>query len=213
MKKTIKNFFMKKRFKLLKNKKGFSLIEIMVAVGVMGIITAFAVPQYRSYQRTARYGVMRSMLAIPHRVVEIEESQAGNLDNVNGGFLWARVKSKARGSFGTPTFDKTGSNWCFLIVGSTGTQYDGYQGCIDNDGDVMIGGSNVPCGQGESIRAKASGATVCTNNGCPSGCKIVGSHTACGSITAGTSESKKCQPDSNETFTRTLTCTSGACGS
>ena len=37
MKKIIKNFLFKRRFKVLKNKKGFSLVEILVAVSIIGL--------------------------------------------------------------------------------------------------------------------------------------------------------------------------------
>ena len=53
MKKTIKDFLFKRRFKLLKNKKGFSLIEVLVAVGIIAIISAIAVPQFTANRNEA----------------------------------------------------------------------------------------------------------------------------------------------------------------
>lgn len=38
--------------------RGFSLIELMVAAGVMAIISAIAIPLYTDYIETARLGVM-----------------------------------------------------------------------------------------------------------------------------------------------------------
>ena len=53
MKKTIKDFLFKRRFKLLKNKKGFSLLEVLVAVGIIAIISAIAVPQLTGNKKQA----------------------------------------------------------------------------------------------------------------------------------------------------------------
>ena len=53
MKQTIKNFLFKKRIKILRNKKGFSLLEVLVAVGIIAIISAIAVPQYTANRENA----------------------------------------------------------------------------------------------------------------------------------------------------------------
>ena len=53
MKTNIKNFLFKRRIKILKNNKGFSLMELLIVVSIMGVISAIAIPAYDKYRTNA----------------------------------------------------------------------------------------------------------------------------------------------------------------
>ncbi len=53
MKQKIKDFFTQKRCKKLLNNKGFSLLEVLVAVSIIGIISAIAIPQFADQRENA----------------------------------------------------------------------------------------------------------------------------------------------------------------
>ena len=40
--------------KKFKNKKGFTLVELMIVIAIIGILSAIAIPQYNAYRRKAR---------------------------------------------------------------------------------------------------------------------------------------------------------------
>ena len=47
---------------MFKNNKGFSLIEVLVTVGLIGVLVGIAVPQYGKYKQSTNLMAMESRL-------------------------------------------------------------------------------------------------------------------------------------------------------
>ena len=51
----------------LKNKRGFSLVELMVVVAIMGTLAAIAIPAYNEYRKSAKKAAYRADLTSLHK--------------------------------------------------------------------------------------------------------------------------------------------------
>lgn len=52
--------------KILKSNKGFSLVELMIVVAIIGILSSVAIPNFQRFQRKARQSESTSLLAAYH---------------------------------------------------------------------------------------------------------------------------------------------------
>lgn len=67
------------------NKKGFTLIELMIVVAIIGILAAIALPEYRNYTRKAEFSETINATAAAKSAVEVCAQIEGALSDCDGG--------------------------------------------------------------------------------------------------------------------------------
>ncbi|MBI5748595.1 MAG: prepilin-type N-terminal cleavage/methylation domain-containing protein [Nitrospinae bacterium] len=108
-------------FKSLKNKKGFTLIELMIVVAILGILAAVAIPMYINYQYKAR------LSEVPVSIDAIKKGQTSNVGSTFAATLVCAAKvadayaTLPKAPAGTPI--KTKLTW---LPGGAGTLKDCY---------------------------------------------------------------------------------------
>ncbi len=68
-----------------KAQQGFTLIELMIVVAIIGILAAVAVPQYREYMRKSEYSEVVNMANGRKAAIATCEQVSGSIDNCTGG--------------------------------------------------------------------------------------------------------------------------------
>ena len=134
----------------------------MVAIGIIGVLSAVAIPAYQGYQTTAKRGVVESLLRTAARATHSELSISGNLPDTDK--IWEKVESSDKEDFEDPTSNGTSATWCFNIEGKG--DYNGLGGCVNEKYGVSLSGNNTPC-SGAS-QTKDSGGNFTQE--CPDDC-------------------------------------------
>src|SRR4029077_18681963 len=110
----------------LRNRKGFTLIELMIVVAIIGILAAIAIPNFLRFQAKSKQSEARELLSTVYTAVVAycaEQSRYGTLSNA--GFT-PSATPKYYSNVGDTNFTNTGGR------SSTGT-------CSANiDGDATV---------------------------------------------------------------------------
>jgi type II secretion system protein G len=70
-----------KVFRRLRNQKGFTLIELMIVVAIIGILAAIAIPLYANVQARARVAKVQADLRTVASAVSMYQAHTGSLPN------------------------------------------------------------------------------------------------------------------------------------
>jgi len=130
--------------KFRKSKKGFTLIELMIVVAIIGILAAVAIPMYKNYIQKARF--TSAVLPLIHSV----ETNVGARYALKGVFPSSSTEVANMGGDADTTcatLDVTnsgGSTWQFLLTSATTVEalVDAYGSTITAEA-VTASGSRI----------------------------------------------------------------------
>lgn len=125
-----KVLFISQKHSPLKN-QGFTLIEVMIVVGILGIIGAIAVPVYRNYITTSKQQSARAVLEQFPILLETYRAENGSMSpdcngtvNCNHTYYYSEGNSGAQDTVGDKITDNYPDFKAKSTTGQTASLYD-----------------------------------------------------------------------------------------
>lgn len=151
------------------NTKGFSLIEILVAMGLIGVLTAMAIPAYNNYRGNANKTVLKADVGNAYKAYHAYNAVDGNFcTDLDGAGLNSIKESATYNTKGFVGFDNTTPLISSQCTSVTSANLYKVNGTINmNRGSCKLGSATFKFAVINEFDGNEVGYSVANNNSSP----------------------------------------------